>query len=469
MMRLPLLVPALLLAGCAGGPPPEVATPTPDLPPAFFYAPGESTEADLAALLPADDPAFVTLSTYALENSPTLGEALARIDIARSGAARAGAERLPNLNASTGVEASRTNPLQFGANLPPGIVFDSERIAYAANLSASWDADVFGVLRAEERAALRRIDAAEAGAAAVRLALISEIATTVIDWRTVEARERHLRSDVGTAEHLERLAIAREEQGLGAGIDRLRAEGNAATAQTNLAALEGEKRRLLGRLVTLTTLNARIVMAALDTTPPDPQQLLPPPQALPSSLVQNRPDILQAAAVLAAEDAELAATARRRFPRFDLSAVIGLLTFDLSNFLSEDSLVSTLAASVAGPLLDFGRLEAEIDGAAAAKQAAFEAYRGAVFDALGDAEAAYGLVYAADAERAAAERESRSVQRIRDIALAQYQSGLVDFSTVLDATRRADQSGQRTTIRVGQAQRARVILWQTLGGAGRRF
>lgn len=457
---------ALGLSACVAGPPPEIATPPPVLPNAFFYEADAADAATLANLLPNGDPAFVALSQAAVERSPTLGEAFARIDQARSGVRRAGAEQFPDVSAEAAVQATRVNPNQIGLNLPPGIGFDAEQIAYAANLSARWDPDIFGVLRAQERAALWRLDAAEAGAAAVRLALISEIAATIIDWRTLQARIARLESDIRSTEKLADLARGREQFGLGTGLDRMRADGDAAAARTRLAALATESPRLIGRLITLTTLDAREVRGILERPAVD-CIISAAPVSLPSELLTNRPDILRAGSLLAAEDAELAATARRRFPRFDLSAIVGLLAFDLGDLFSEDSFVYTLTAGVAAPLLDFGRLPAEIDGAAAEKKAAFELYRQAVFTALGDTEAAYGLVAAADNEAAAAAKELAQLERARTVALAQYRAGIADITVVLIATREADASGLRAAEARGRTRRARIILWQALGGAGR--
>ncbi len=431
--------------------------------PSSCYAPDARDQADLDALLPQDDPAYRTLAAQALESSPTLAEAIARIDQARAGAARAGAERLPSIGANGSVTATRTNPAQFGGALPPGIQLDTDQISYAANVSARWDPDVFGRLRAQERAALARIDAADASARAVRNALLAEIAASVIDWRTLAARQAEIENDIASAQELARLAGVRERAGIAPGFDRVRAESAAASSRSRLAGLESERARLIGRLVTLSAQGGAQVRSALAMGAMD-DALPAPPAFLPSSLLSNRPDVLAAAATLAAEDAELAATARRRFPVFDLSAAIGLLAFDPGDLFDEDSIIGSLAAAVAGPLFDFGRIDAEIDGAAAEKRAAFQAYRGAVFTALGDAEAAYGLVAAADAEAAAAAAEAASLQRAARLAETRQEAGLADFLTVLEARRAADASGERAAAAQGRAKRARVLLWQALGG-----
>ncbi len=458
-----LLALTVSLSACVAGPAPEIATPAPELPQSFFYAGSADTAADVAQLLPVDDAAFQLLSERVLTASPTLGEALARIDAARAGAARAGAERLPNIGADASVSGSRTNPAQFGDDLPSGINFDTEQVAYAANLTARWDPDIFGRLRAQERAALARIDAATANAAGVRIALLGELAASVIDWRSLTARELALQEDLEAALDLARLAGVREEAGLAPGFDRVRAETTAAASRSRLAALASERARLIGRIVTLTALPASEVREALDTAE-TALELREPPAMLPSLLLTNRPDVLRAAANLAAQDAELAAAARSRFPQFNLNAVIGLLAFSPGDLFDEDSIVGSLAAGLAAPLLDFGRIEAEINLAAAEKRAAFAAYRQAVFTGLGDTEAAYGLIAAADAEYAAIVAERDSAQRAARLADTRYRAGLADFLTVLEARRVADASAARAAIALGSARRARVLLWQAVGG-----
>ena len=463
MRRLnPALVLPLALGACVMQPAPKIATPTPDLPRAYFYRPEASTGTALTALLPQGDPAWRTLSAAAIANAPNLAEAAARIDSARAGARRAGAERLPNVTADGNVRQNRINTAQFGQAGQQGFI-PAEQTSYGANVTASWDPDFFGRLAAQERAALARIDAATAQAQGVRLALLSEIAASITDWRVLDARAAVIEADAAAARQLASLAKVREDAGIAAGFDRVRAEATASASATRLAALGSERARLIGRLVTLTAQDAATVRTALAAPAP---ALAPAaaPAGLPSELLANRPDVAAAAAELAASDADLAAAARARFPRITLSGVIGLLAFNPSDFFDGDSLVGTLTGAIAGPLLDFGRVGAGIDAAAADKRAAFAAYRGAVFQALGDAEAAYGVVAAADAEAQLAVTQRDQLTRAAAIAETRYRAGLASFLDVLEARRAADSSGEGAAAALGRAARARIVLWQALGG-----
>ncbi|MDZ4306909.1 efflux transporter outer membrane subunit [Allopontixanthobacter sp.] len=433
------------------------------LPARFAYAPEPGVSANVAALLPRGDPAFADLSELALAGSPSLAQAIARIDRARAVSDRAGAGRMPQVGATATVQGTRINPEQFSTNIPSSVSIDTERVSYGASLTAAWDPDLFGRLRAQERAAIARIDAAGADAAGVRLALLAEVAGAVIDWRTLAARETALEQDVVAAETLVTLADIRERSGIAPGFDRVRAEAAAEASRSRIAALPAERARLLGLLVTLTAQPAALVREALERPAPDAAAPAPP-AAVPSDLLTGRPDVLAAAARLAASDADLYAVAAQRFPRLDLSAALGLLAFDIGGLFDSDAVTGSVGGSLLAPLLDFGRIEAEIDTAEADKRIAFQSYRRAVFTALGDAEAGYGLVEAADRALAIAERERASNDRSARLADVRYRAGLSDFLTVLDARRNADTSGERVAIARGQSQRARVILWQALGG-----
>ncbi|NNC47646.1 MAG: efflux transporter outer membrane subunit [Sphingomonas sp.] len=454
---------ALALAACAAGPGDLPTASDVTLPEAFAFADDAAAEAAVADLLP-DDPAFHLLARSSLARSPTLGAALARIDIARAGAARAGAQRRPSIGYGAGVSATRTNPDQFGADLPAGVDFDTERAAYSADLTARWDPDLFGALRASERAATARLDAASADAAAVRLALIAEIGGAVIDWRTLDAREAALEEDLESANAIARLAGVREDAGIAPGADRYRAEAQAAASRSRIAALTSERARIIGRLVALTALPVDEIRAALavDTA----HSGLPvAPAALPSTLLHARPDIVAASYRLAAADADVAAAAAQRFPRLDLSAGIGLLAFALGDLFEADSIIGNVAAGIAGPLLDFGRIEAQIDAAEGQTLLAFEQYRGAVFAALGETESAYALIAATDAQAAAAADEAAMASRAARLAETRYRAGLENFLSALEARRVADASGDRAAAARGRAQRARILLWQSLGGS----
>ncbi len=418
----------------------------------------------LEQLLPAGDPAFQDLRAAAMENAPTLAAALTRIDGARARAGLAGANRKPNIGVDGNVTGSRNNPDSFGGNLPPGISIDRYQTRFGANITAGWDLDIFGGLRASERAARIRVDAASADAAAVRLDLISAIAASVADWRTLQQREIVLQSDLDAARDLARIAEQRVSAGLAPGFDSVQAQSLASDTQSRIEALSAQRAQIVGSLVTLTASDAATVMASLNKAyrRDDAASL---PATTPAELLRARPDIAAAEARLAAADADIVVAARKRFPKLTLSGALGLLTFALGDVFSADTLVGNLGASVAAPLLDFGRIDAEIDERQAGAKEAFANYRSIVFGALGDAEAAYGQVSGTRDELAALERQLALEKDAEYLASIRYRNGLSDFSAVLNARRRLNGVRTGVALAAGRFQRAQITLWLALGGS----
>ena len=461
---------SLALASCASMGVPSVDSALgPDnvaVPENFVLAPDVTAQDRtlIDRLLPLDDPAFLVLRQMAETGAPTLAAALSRIDQARAQSRLAGANRRPNIGADASVTETRQNPDSFGGTLPPGISIDRYRTSFGTNIAASWDLDIFGQLRATERAARIRTDAATADAAAVRQGLVSAIAGQVIDWRTVNAQFATLQNDVTTAQDLFQLTGSRARAGLVPGFDAVQAETLLAQAKAQLEPLAAERARIIGALITLTGQPASEVIAALDQAGPT-SGTMTSPATTPAEMLRARPDVAAAEARLAAADADIAVAAAQRFPKLTLSGTLGLLAFALGDLFSADTVVGSLGAGITGPLLDFGRIDAEIDASKARTKEAFADYRGAVFTALGDAETAYGQAAAAEKEVTALEHQQALEKDAVYLAGIRYRRGLDDFRTVLNAQRQLNAVNSNVNAAIGRRDRARVALWLALGGS----
>jgi NodT family efflux transporter outer membrane factor (OMF) lipoprotein len=464
-----LLAAPLLLTGCASmklpAADPVLNPATVTLPQNFALAPDVVAQdrATLENLLPFGDLAFTELRKMAEDNAPTLAAALAQIDQARAQSASADANRRPNIGVDASVSGTRQNPNSSGSNLPPGISIDRYRTSFGGNISASWDPDIFGQLRASQRAATIRIDAATADAAAVRQGLIAVIAGNVIDWQTVTAREVNLQNDIATAQELFRLTNTRAKAGLSPGFDAVQAEALLEQTKAQIAPLQSERARIIGALITLTGKPTSEVMVSLNKSAP--AAFKPIAAATPAAMLRARPDVAAAEARLAAADVDIAVAAAQRFPKLTLSGTLGLLAFALGDVFSADTIIGTLGAGIAGPLLDFGRIDAEIDVSKARAKEAFADYRRTVFTALGDAETAYGQAAAASAEVTVLEKQRALETDAVYLAGIRYKNGLDDFRNVLTAQRQLNAVRASISLAQGRHDRARVALWLALGGS----
>ncbi|WP_176472948.1 efflux transporter outer membrane subunit [Sphingomonas lenta] len=461
-----ILLTAFTLAACSTverAPPASSAEAA--LPPSFALLDRERAgSGSLADLLPRQDPAFVELERRALTDAPTLLAALARIDAARAGVRGARAERFPNVQASGSVTRQRINPgAQFGGDLPPGVAIEPGQTQFRAGLDASFDADLFGRLRASERAARLRVDAADADAAGVRLALTGDIARTVVDARALDRREAVVRRDIASAEELVAVTRVRSRAGIAPEFDLVRAQSLEADARARLQPILSERAAVLGRLVTLTGLPTSEVQGQL-AAPPGPGLTAVPALSVPSTLLRGRPDVAAAERRLAAADQEIAAAAADRFPRLTITAALGLFALTGGGLFSDDAIVGFVGPGLAGPLLDFGRVGARIDQRQAEAREAFANYRDALFTALGETEQALGQITAADARAVALERQAFLDRDAAGLARERYRRGLDTFLTVIDAERTANTSQANAIEARADASRTRVALYRAVGG-----
>ncbi|MAF60306.1 MULTISPECIES: efflux transporter outer membrane subunit [Pseudomonadota] len=429
----------------------------------FHFAPAGTlaVSRELSALLPVEDPAFQSLLVRA-EQAPNLELALARIDAARAVTARAKAERKPDIGLGASARGVKTNPNRFGT-FPAGISLDATQLELGGQISARWDPDIFGGLRNAELAAQHRLDAAGFEAQAVRIAIKAEVAAAVVDWQNMRDQQAVFASSIASAEDRAQLIASRVRAGISPGFDSLRAEALVESLKAQLSALEGEQAAIVARMVALTGAPAELVLEDLNKSP-GTWRSRTSVSAVPSTVLAARPDIQAAAARLAATDADLAAVAAQRFPRFTLSSALGLLSLSFGGLFSNDAIVGLLGGEVAGPLLDFGRVEAEIDESRAQGRIAFAELRRDTFAALGETEEAFGRLSSADAEARMLRQQAERDADVASLAATRYRSGLENFIVVLDADRNAYAARQAAIASEARAARARLVLWQSLGG-----
>lgn len=459
MKRLAAITALVLLSGCAAvGDGPQASSVA--LPRGFAYAPDAAARAPLQALLPGEDPAFRALVAAVDADAPDVQAALARVEAARAALRAAGAERAPEISASGSASrnrSSRNNGFAF-----PG--FDATTSNFALGVDASWDLDLFGRLRASQRAAALRLDAADSDARAVRLALVSDVARAVVDYRTAQARLDIVAQDLADAEALASLTRVRAAAGLVPGLDLVRAEGLAAAAQTQRGPAEADLAGALGRLVTLTARSGSDVVAAFVIPAEAASHAAAPQAGLPSDLLRQRPDIVAAEARLAAANEDIAAAAAARFPQLSINAALGLAALVIGDLFNADSLTASLGGSVAGPLLDFGRVEAQIDARQANAQEAFALYRQTVFAAIGQGETALGTLAANRGRVAALEAQQRVEADALALSTQRYRMGLSDFLGVIDAQRQLNATRQALATARGAAKQAEIAVYRAFGG-----
>jgi multidrug efflux system outer membrane protein len=438
---------SLLLAACATPPPPPDRA-TPVLPTQW-----QAAAADCAAACTGwqafGSAELDALSTQALARNLDLAAAAARVAQADAAVRIAGAALQPQLTAQ--LDASRQDRLG-GEAVVAGR-------SLGASLGAQYEIDFWGRHRAARDSVWRGLQASVFDRDTVRLALLAGVAT---NWlQAVSAAERSEIAALNHARATRVLALveARARAGAATPLELAQQRGLVATQARSLAAL---RQQAVDARTALALLLGETGARALRTT--SLEGLAPPAlgAGLPSELLARRPDVAAAEARLAAAEADVAAARAAMLPRVTLGGSLGYAG-DRMRTLFDNPLYS-LAAGLAAPVFDAGRLAAEAGQATARRTELLANYHQAIVAAFGDVEVALNAVDGSRAQAEAQAEELLQAGRAATLAESRYRAGAETLLTLLDAQRTLyaaqDEAVQARLARL----QAGVALHRALGG-----
>jgi len=456
------------LAGCAAqgtSAPPELA-----LGEAFVNAPADEESSAVAASLPQDwwnafeDPALAQLIELALANNPTIEIAGARLEQAAFSLVAAKAQLGPQISGDAQAAVQRLsleNPqLQLVGDLPG---FDRVVELYGLNGAARWEIDLFGRLRAQQRAALAQFGSARAQREFARLSIAAEVAQTYLALAELDERLAITRQQIAVLERLDDLTALNASRGLVAPLaaDRTSAEREALIAAVPALELGLE--------------SARYRMSVLLGEAPRKERLaqmriaIPEAPAMtyastPARLLRSRPDIVAAERRIAAASAQVQQAIAERYPRLSLAGFVGFLAGDALALFGDRSLQAGASADVSVPLFTSGQLKAGEGAARARLREASAQYRLTALSAIAEVESALLGLEKQREQLAALERAAASLDRASTRTRRAYSAGVADLIDVLDVERRALETRERVTIAKADAARRAIDGFRALGG-----
>jgi len=188
------------------------------------------------------------------------------------------------------------------------------------------------------------------------------------------------------------------------------------------------------------------------------------PVAVPSSLLERRPDIAAAERQVQAANAQIGVATAAYYPDISLTALYGFVGDPLSSLITAANHVWSLGASASETLFSGGARTAQVEAARASYDGTVASYRQTVlagFRQVEDELAALRIL--ADQAVAQADAVAAAQQNVQ-ILLNEYQAGIVAYTGVVtaQATALADQQNALAI----QANRliAAVTLIEALGG-----
>jgi len=366
------------------------------------------------------------------------------------------AELFPVVNASGTASKERV----------PGILSQSGQSAteelYNVNLGiSSWELDLFGRIRSLTDAALEEFIATEQARMSAQISLVAEVANTYLilaaDRENLKLASSTLETQQATYEMIRR----RAEVGASSELDLRQAQTRVDAARVDIARYtsqvaldENALNLLVGSNVPSELLPVELgeVTVLRDITP-----------GLPSGVLQNRPDILQAENLLKAANANIGAARAALFPRITLTTSIGTTSDALSGLFKSGSDTWSFIPRIIVPIFD-ARTWSAYDVAKVDREISLAQYERAIqgaFREVADTLAQRGTL----GEQLAAQQSLvEAVAVTYRLSDARYTRGIDSYLAVLDA-QRSLYSAQQGLIALRMSRLTNLVtLYKVLGG-----
>jgi NodT family efflux transporter outer membrane factor (OMF) lipoprotein len=357
---LALFVATGLLSGCMVGP--KYTAPTAPTPPAFKEAPDSFKEtADWHTASPADaaargawwtifnDPGLNTLEPQVETANQSLKVADANLRAARANIRIQNANRFPTLGSSPqvgGERLSANQPYFNAASANNGL----------ANLvlpfQFNYEVDLWGAVRRGINAANEESQATAADRQTALLSLQAELAVDYFELRASDAEQKLLNDTVAQYSDALRVTNNRFQGGVAPKSDLTQAQTQLQAAKVQAADVATQRAQFEHAIAIL--IGQPPVMLTL---PPAPLETTPPqiPGALPSQLLERRPDVASAERRAAEANQQIGIARAAFFPALNLSATAGLQSTAITSLFNKSSFVYALGPTLGETFFDGGR------------------------------------------------------------------------------------------------------------------
>jgi outer membrane protein, multidrug efflux system len=467
LRKISVAVGALLLSifsGCAAGPKYQrasVSTPA-----------NWSAEAPWRAAEPRDgipkgawwklyqDPVLDDFEQRALDANQSIQLAVSTVEQARDLARVQVAGYFPSLSGGASTQRQRisANRAAVGATAPTTAITQN---VFQIPFQLNYEVDLFGRVRRNVEAANAQYQASAADLENVRLLITSELAADYFTLRELDAEIGDVQESISYDEKGLTLVNNRHAGGVASGLDVAQQETVLDAARAQLHLLREQRATFEHAMATLVGSPAPTFHVASATLNAEIPAI---PLGLPTDVLERRPDIATAERQMASENALIGVAKSAFYPSIFLFGGGGLNSSDIGNLFGAPSTFWSLGVSAVEPILNGGRIHAQVDFAKAGYQGSVATYRNTVLTAFQQVEDGLsGLTTLADAA-SAQQKAVEDSQRFLNIANDRYVGGLVTYLDVITAEQTLLTNQRLATQIQGQRLVTSVFLVKALGG-----
>jgi NodT family efflux transporter outer membrane factor (OMF) lipoprotein len=330
-----------------------------------------------------------------------------------------------------------------------------------AEASGTWTLDVWGQVRREIEAQQGFAETDAANLANATLSEQSMLALAYVTLREDDSLEDLLEKTVVEFKHSLTITQNQYNAGTAAKSDVITAESQVLNAQAALIAAgvtRAQSEHAIAVLMGRPPAGLSIPHGALWTSVPSF------PVALPSSLLERRPDVAAAEQTMRQANAEIGVAFAGYFPAVSLNGLIGYSGNPFAAEFGPSNPVWSFGASLAQPLFNGGLTTAQVEAARQTYQADVATYRQTVLTAIQQVEDALAGIRILSREIKVQADNVRISRQATQITLNEYQAGTQAFTAVVTAEEQQLTVEEALLATQGQLQTEVVTLIVALGG-----
>lgn len=360
----------------------------------------------------------------AFTNNPNLKASAATLQAAISAAKATNANVWPTLTAR--ISPSRR---QLNSGSTTQKIYST---SVGQSLEASWEADIWGRLSAERKAAAFDTDIQRANYKAAELSLVANVARA---WYNLNANKlsldisrKQLKSQQTTLDIVE----SAYKSGLNSALDVYLNRTDIANRESQIFNEEEVYeqavrtfKKLLGSYPT-DDIKISANLPILSTTVP---------AGLPAEMIGRRPDVIASLRAYQSTEQNTLIARKAKLPAFSLTASYGGSSESL-RLIDSKNLLWNLAGNLVAPIFRGGELTAREDQARFLQDAQLQSYIATLLDSFAEVENALSAEQQLRKRIRAFEDAGRYSESAYELALEQYRAGLTNYNSLLEAQRR---------------------------------
>ncbi len=332
---------------------------------------------------------------------------------------------------------------------------------YQIPFDVSYQADLWGSIRRNIRASAETAQASEAQLENAKLLYQADLAQDYFQLHGTDGDIALLQSTVDSYTNFLKLTQARHDSGVASGADVAQAETQLDSAKEQLIDLGVARAQYEHAIAILIGKPPAELTIAPQAIKSDPPQV---PVAMPSTLLERRPDIAASERQLAAMNEQIGIADAAYYPTVTLSAGAGLASSSFVSLFTWAARFWSAGASLSQTLFDAGKRRGQVNVAKADFDAAMAGYRQTVLTAFQQVEDELAALRILERETGATNETVQAAQLALDITTAQYKAGTATYLNV-ETSQTALFAEQKALVDLHTRRMvSSVLLVQALGG-----